>query len=287
MKLSPTLLAAGLLAATAHAIGPSSPAQPPRLKGKPTKMDAWRWPNPFTSAAYTSKKFVPSCTTAATFSAREFLLDDLSEEPPLGLLPYREALKQVFSTREYPGSWDGIDPHGYDRNLLMMEYKDVPLKVREWIEEQERSDGKGKGLFAVYEKHKDGDEEGVKGTVKVPALEESGEEWRKGDEGRVVVFAPGAVYEVAPLWVAAGSDCEDALLDLEKYSGELADGGVVAYPVNRTKPNRWLDKREMEFKVQAEVLKANEEADTEKIEKAEETKAEKAEETKSLEKDEL
>jgi len=83
---------------------------------------------------------------------KEYLLDDVSEEAPFGLAAFQTALKEVFSVREYPGSWDGIDPYGYDRNLLQMEYADLPVKVREWIEEQERSDGPGKGLFAVFKK---------------------------------------------------------------------------------------------------------------------------------------
>ncbi|KAJ4294694.1 hypothetical protein N0V88_004924 [Collariella sp. IMI 366227] len=158
MKFSPVLLAAGLLATTASAVGPSAPEQPPRLKGKPTKMDAWRWPNPFASSSYTSKKFTPSCSTTAAFPAREFLLA---------------------------------------------------------------------GTASIH---------------------------------------------------------TDALADLGKYSGELADGGVVAYPVHRTKANRWVDKRDIEFKIQAEVLNANEEA---AADEAEDDTAEKAEETKSVGKDEL
>ncbi|KAK4232719.1 Glucarate dehydratase [Achaetomium macrosporum] len=298
MKLE-TLFTAAWLASTATAIGPASPKSPPRLKGYPAKMDNWRWPNLFASPQH--KKFDAACDVERTFQAREFLLDDLAEDPPTGLLPYRDALKNVFSTRDYPGSWDGIDPHGYDRNLLVMGYADVPLRVREWIEHQERSDGPGKGLFAVYQMPMSGTR--VLNTIKVPAETPVSEEWRARDERRVAIFAPGAVHEVLPLWVAEGSGCEEALLDLSKYSAKLVDGGVVAYPVHHSLPKRSQNKRDMEFTVKAQVLKlkegenaedveeaAQKTEETEKVERAEEAgkpSYERAEETKSADRDEL
>jgi hypothetical protein len=214
MKLE-TIFAAAWLACTATAIGPASPEKPPRLQGHPTKMDNWRWPNPFASSSSSSSgqnknKFDAACEVERTFAAQEFLLDDLAENPPTGLLPYRDALRDVFSAREYPGSWDGVDPHGYDRNLLAMGYADVPRKVREWIEDQERRDGPGKGLFAVYNVPMSGTR--VLETIKVPAETPVSEEWRARDEGRIAIFAPGALYEVLPLWVAEGSGCEGTIV---------------------------------------------------------------------------
>ena len=203
MKLE-TLLTAAWLASTATAIGPATPEQPPRLHGRAEKLSAWRWPNPFASPKH--KKFTPSCSVDRTFQAREYLLDDLADKGPGGLLAYRDALKSVFSAREYPGSWDGVDPHGYDRNLLTMPYDEMPLKVREWIEEQERSEGAGKGLFAVYAVPLSGTR--VMNTITVPKEAPVSEEWRARDERRIAIFAPGAVYEVLPLWVAEGSGCE-------------------------------------------------------------------------------
>ncbi|KAK4119238.1 hypothetical protein N657DRAFT_650338 [Parathielavia appendiculata] len=284
------LFTAAWLAATATAIGPASPDKPPRLQGKPEKMASWRWPNPFASPRYA--KYTPACEAERTFTAREHLLDDLSEPGPNGLLAYRDALRSVFSAREYPGSWDGIDPHGYDRKLLIMDYDAMPLKVREWIEEQERSDGPGRGLFAIYGRPAPGTR--VMNTIKVPEEVPVSEEWRGKDDRRVVLFAPGAIYEMLPLWVAEGSDCEESLLDLSKYSAKLADGRVVAYPVQHTSPK--LNDREIEFQIKAQVLKLKEgevEEDVleiaqgpEAAEKGEETeaaKSEKAGETKSVE----
>ncbi|KAK3332618.1 hypothetical protein B0T19DRAFT_416114 [Cercophora scortea] len=207
------LFTTAIFATSASAIGPASPGAAPqaaRPAGKPGPTENWKWAStsPFKSAALKTK-FAPwTCAAEQTFRAREFLLDDLSELPPLGIKPFREALKLVFADRQYPGSWDGIDPHGYDRDLLVMEYAQVPRRVRAWIEEQERSEGKGKGLFAVYEKPV-GEAE-PRSTVAFGKKNE--DEDPKADEGRVVIFAPGALWEVLPLWVAEESACPGKFL---------------------------------------------------------------------------
>ncbi|GAB1316468.1 hypothetical protein MFIFM68171_06678 [Madurella fahalii] len=273
------LLTFALLTGAATAIGPSSPKSPPRLRGKREKMENWKWSNPFESPLH--KKFDAACEVERLFKAEEYLLDDLSESGPGGLLAYRDALKQVFAMREYPGSWDGIDPHGYDRNLLMMGYDEMPLKVREWIEEQERTDGPGKGLFAVYNRPMTGTR--ALHTIKIPAETPVSEEWRAKDDRRVALFAPGALYEVLPLWVAEGSGCEDSLLDTSKYSAKLADGGVVAYPINWTWAKRGQGKRDIEFRVKAQVLKLKpgENAVEDAEEVVEKTEAEKVDKTET------
>lgn len=88
----------------------------------------------------------------------------------------------------------------------MMEYSEVPIPVREWIEDHERTDGEGKGLFAVYEKPVDADDK-IRNVVKfaskgmTPGL-------RPLDKKKIVLFAPGAVYDILPLWVADESSCK-------------------------------------------------------------------------------
>ncbi|KAK4139264.1 uncharacterized protein C8A04DRAFT_40860 [Dichotomopilus funicola] len=251
MKLD-ALVAATFLATTAQAVGPNGPGEQ-RLTGEPEKLANWRWPNPFTSDAH--KQFTPSCEATAKFDAEQYILEDLSEQEPIGLLAFRDALKEVFSTREYPGSWEGIDPHGYDRVLLQMAYDEIPLAVREWHEHQERTDGEGKGLFALYPRPAPGTR--VMHTITIPKEVPVPEEWRERDNTRVLLFSPGAVYETLPLWVAEGSDCEATLRDLSLYTGELSDGGVVAYPVTHTTPNRKQKRRDIEIEIKAQVLKKN------------------------------
>jgi len=214
-------------------------------------MRDFKWTNPFEHKDI--DHFRPLCGAERTFHAREYLLDDISEEAPRGLAAYQTALKAVFNSRQYPGSWDGIDPHGYDRNLLQMEYTDVPVKVREWIEEQERSNGEGKGLFAVFKKPPAGAHAVT--TVKVPEVS-TPPELRADDKEKTVLFAPGAIYSTVPLWVADDSECQDLLSDIKKYSPKLTDGGVVGYPIRKTRAKRWVNKRDAEFTVKAEVVKS-------------------------------
>ena len=226
------------LATLASAVGPAIPENAERLPGKPDLMPNWRWLNPFSnpnntritissaSEASAPTRFLPVCSSERTFQATEYLLDDLQELPPHGLIPWVEALRKVFTNRPYPGSWDGVDPHGYDRNMLMMEYSEVPEGVKRWIEGQEWADSdsakdvakkdktSGKGLFAVLAKANVDIGEKIVATAtelkeeSKPQTKEEWEEWRNGDKNRVVIFAPGAIYENAPLWVAEGSDCE-------------------------------------------------------------------------------
>lgn len=178
---------------------------PPKVA--PERLDNFTWTNPFVNKQI--DQFDAACENTRTFSASEFQLHDLSTPEPAGLEPYSEALKGIFGGRPYPGGWNGIDAHGYERNLLKMEYKDVPLKVKQWIEDQEKTEGPGKGLFAVFDKPDKG--EVVKRTADL------GKDPRLVDEKRNVVFAPGAIYETLPLWVAEDSGCE-GLLKRVKYN---------------------------------------------------------------------
>ncbi|ROV93997.1 hypothetical protein VSDG_06262 [Cytospora chrysosperma] len=163
-------------------------------------------------------EFDSACAGQRTFAASEFQIHDLHAPEPKGLWPYGNALKLLFGGRPYPGDWDGMDPHGYERNLLKMDYTDVPVKVREWIEKQEKTDGPGKGLFGIYDIPEEG--ERVTGTAQVDDVQQLDQ------IERVAIFAPGALYETLPLWVAEASDCEDILANMDKYSPKLVDGGV-------------------------------------------------------------
>ncbi|OAA53615.1 hypothetical protein SPI_09322 [Niveomyces insectorum RCEF 264] len=234
--------------------------QPP--KAVTTRADDFPWTNPF------GKYHAPlaaTCTAQRTFRANEFLLHDLFEAEPKGLWPYADALKGVFSGRPYPGGWDGLDPHMYDRPLLSMAYADVPVAVREWIEEQERAvDGEGgddggdktksgKNLFAVFERAHDGTTK-VPKTVRPQATLEKARMFRPLDKKRIVVFAPGALYRILPLWVAEDSACKDQLLDLANYSPTPKDGAVVAWTTLHTATDRHKDDRGMTFTIKAQVL---------------------------------
>lgn len=110
MKLNTVALAASCILTVSAKTGPAQPGVHSRLNGTPTKMEDFKWSDPFNSRRM--KKFAPACDAEQTFKAREYLLDDLTAKPPKGISPWADALKKIFSGREYPGSWDGIDPHG-------------------------------------------------------------------------------------------------------------------------------------------------------------------------------
>ncbi|KFA60737.1 hypothetical protein S40285_04716 [Stachybotrys chlorohalonatus IBT 40285] len=241
MKVASLPVAALLLAGSANALFGKKP--PP--KPKTEVVSGFKWNNPF--EADTISDYEADCGATSTFNAYEYTLHDLMAKFPEGLGAWAPGLKSLFSQREYPGSWGGWDRHLHDRSILLMEYKNVPSEVRNWIEEQDRTDGPGKGLFGVFKKPTE-EEEKIKETV---TFSEEGENKRGKDEDMVVIFAPGALYEVLPLWTAGDSPCKDDLLDLSKYKPTPEAGAVVAWPENQ-KPTQ----KKMEFVVKAQVLKA-------------------------------
>ncbi|EQB58135.1 hypothetical protein CGLO_01656 [Colletotrichum gloeosporioides Cg-14] len=251
MKFQSLPLAATLLAGTASAfqLGGKEMPQP-----ETTMADNFPWRDPFT--AKTTDSYDHTCEASKTFAATQYTLHDLFEKPPVGLFPWGDGLKLFFSGREYPGGWAGLDRHMYDRNLLMMDYSDLPLRVREWIEEQERTeDSNGKGLFAVFDKPTT-EEEKIKDRVTVSKSPTDVD--RDLDQKRVAIFAPGALYHILPLFVADGSDCQATLADLSNYSATPKDAVVVSWPISHTRPNTAQKKRDIEFTVKAQVLKLKE-----------------------------
>ncbi|ENH62747.1 hypothetical protein FOQG_06725 [Fusarium oxysporum f. sp. raphani 54005] len=224
-----------VLAGLAHAIGMAPPPPVELVQG-------FDWKDPFALDAMAS--FRPTCEAKAQFEALEYTLKDLMEPPPKGLKPWSKGLKAVFADKEYPGGWLGLDPHLNGRSLLLMNYDQMPLLVRRWIEQQERTDGKGKALFAVLEKPKN-DEDEIEKVVQFPEADKID---RDNDKDKVAIFAPGALYGILPLWTAGTSKCEDQFVDLSKYKPRPSDGGVVGW-VMHTEPQNY--KTKLDIKVQA------------------------------------
>lgn len=189
------VLTSTVLAGLAHAIGMAPPPPVELVQG-------FDWRDPFALDAMAS--FRPTCEARSQFEALEYTLKDLMEPPPKGLKPWSKGLKAVFADKEYPGGWLGLDPHLDGRSLLLMNYDQIPLMVRRWIEQQERTDGKGKALFAVLEKPKT-DEDEIEQVVQFPEADKID---RDNDKDKVVIFAPGALYGILPLWTAETSKCE-------------------------------------------------------------------------------
>ncbi|KAI1495533.1 hypothetical protein F5X99DRAFT_422846 [Biscogniauxia marginata] len=218
------------------------------------------WINPFNRSEIS--QFTSACKVQKNFTANEFLLDDLPDQPPKGLWPYCEAMKKLFDGRQYSGSWDGYEPIGIDRKILEMNYTDLPIRVREWVEELGRRETQDASLpiVAVFKRSQQIHPEAVwkkeTTTVKPQSscdLSEIGRDTL--DNMKVITFAPGAIYPVLPLWVAEGSSCESTLLDTTRYSHELMDGGVIAWITKHTIARRAKGKRDVVFTIEAQVLK--------------------------------
>lgn len=216
---SSSLLSLAVIISPVFAGGPPLPGSgadrvPPKVD--PTKLENFAWANPF-SPASKLRQFDATCDSTRTFSAAEFQLHDLRQPEPTGLKPYNEALKGLFYGREYPGGWEGMDNHGYERNMLKMEYTEVPAKVREWIQEQESAQGPGKGLYAILDKP----------AKRAEDDDDDDDEDEAESQGKVVIFAPGAIYENLPLWVAEDSGCEGASTLTEEFNHSLREGKLT------------------------------------------------------------
>lgn len=160
-------------------------------------VDSFKWQDPFDSHA-TPPGFRTTCETTATFPATQHVLTDLHKPLPLGLQPWADAIRFFFGGRPFPGAWEGIDAQGVDREIIKMEYTDVPGAVKDWIEEQKKKPEGNRFVFAVYDKP---NAEGEK--ISRQAQRDEGT-----DENKILLFAAGAIYEILPLWVAAASACE-------------------------------------------------------------------------------
>lgn len=161
------------------------------------------------------------CKADKTFHAKMYRLSDLSDNPPTGLAPWRSGIEDFLSHKPYPGSWDGVDHKGEDREIVVMEYVDVPEAVRTWIEEQQRKTNDTQELkwfYGVFTKPKDENDNIYHTAPPRPTQPAAGEETYQApaipDKDKIVVFPGAAVYENAPLWVAAGSNCESKLSSL-------------------------------------------------------------------------
>jgi hypothetical protein len=166
-----TLLATSVLASTdstsssssaaeAAPSGPAAASAPPTED--PTPVGAlWTaaW-NDSTLAPYTK-----SCATRTTYRGQIYKLANLYPD----LETFAPQLKVFYNKQLYPGSWEGIDRHGNERELIKMDMTDLPWKVREWIKKESTQ--------RHYSVHDD-----------------------------IVFFAPGAIYPILPLWAEDSED---------------------------------------------------------------------------------
>ncbi|KAK3334136.1 hypothetical protein B0T19DRAFT_369958 [Cercophora scortea] len=223
-------------------------------------VDNFKWSRPFPDDGTDPGGFHVNCRAGGTFHAKMYKLIDLPHQPPSGLAPWHDAFEDFLGAREYAGSWDGVDHKGQDREIVVMDYVDVPIPVRNWIEEQQRDPSPTndkKWLYGVFEKPKEAGDKIVR-NVRPQPTNEAGELMGNAedyptvpDKDKIVMFPAGAVYEIAPLWVAKGSKCERELNNLAKYKHEAVDHSVLAWVMDHTKPNRDIGQRGITFRIEA------------------------------------
>jgi hypothetical protein len=166
-------------------------------------VDSFHWSQPFPDDASEIGGFNVTCKAKRKFKAMLYKFKDMDAPPPAGLAPWKEYLLPFYESRPYPGSWDGIDHGGEERELVMMEFKDVPRPVKLWLDKQVWARGPSAPAlqFIVEEKH-----HLENPRAKADAVGDYTHD-HEHDDHRVMFFPAGAIYEILPLWVAEGSDC--------------------------------------------------------------------------------
>jgi len=183
-------------------------------------MRHYKYSGPFGDDLGPPEGFVSVCEAEATFRAKQYSKEDVRTNSPYGLSQWAPAIDTFLRGRLYAGHWKGLDDHGEEndhrREYLIMEYADVPQPVRRWIEDHQRrgTDAHKNWMFAVLEKPKGGDR--ISTTLAPnPTPAERGEGATTGAAGatvraedKILFFAAGSLYEILPLWVAEGAECE-------------------------------------------------------------------------------
>jgi len=208
-------------------------------------VPTFKWSRPFPDDGSDPGGFHVHCRHSKTFSAKMYKLRDLAEPPPTGLAPWKIGIEDFLRKRDYVGSWDGVDHKDLDREIVVMDWLDVPFEVRAWVEEQQRDTSEAndkKWLFGVFRKPQSEGEKVLRtvqlsktsgtgaGTAATTATQQQqegsgvtkeGGDDDKDDSGpevadkdKIVVFPAGAIYEILPLWVANGSGCERKVFPL-------------------------------------------------------------------------
>lgn len=177
-------------------------------------VSGWRWEKPWPHDDSPLMQFDELCRASATFPARQYKLSDLDADP--AARAYAPAVRDLATGRVYPGSWDGVNVKGPRRDVLLVDWARVPRLARGWIRAQlETEDGRSRHFFRVVEKQAEkmpGLGGGGSGVVVEGVVDSSQSLEGSRDEHKVLITAPGELYQFLPLWVAEGSKCEGEIL---------------------------------------------------------------------------
>ncbi|CAK7217856.1 hypothetical protein SCUCBS95973_003288 [Sporothrix curviconia] len=231
----------------------------------------WNWHRPFPDHGEPPMGFETKCNVVKKFHARNYRLGDLrTGDTSHPVYPFAAAIEKYIAGRTYPGSWDGVDHGGMQRDILMMDWRELPGYVRKWIEDEEmkrpdREDGRTWRFMVFQKKPKKEVLAATEPPTPLRAVPTDGAEvstWTLpdvADRDKVVFFAPGQLYPILPLFNAkGGGKCEDSFSDLRRYVPAAKDDSVVAWPFEHSKPDREHGKVDIYFKIRTEHVMESE-----------------------------
>jgi hypothetical protein len=186
----------------------------------PHVAETFNWWYPYHTDGEIPNGFNVTCEAIRVYRAKQYHVKELKDST------WAPALNELLGRHEYLGSWSGMDRGGDERDFIIMEYKDVPKAVKEWVREQHqkemRDETRKDWLFGIFEKPEpasDGkpakppkwvdEKDATKadttgdGFVKLP-----------DDKNKVLMFAPAAIHDILPLWGADGTSCRGRNLDM-------------------------------------------------------------------------
>ncbi|CAK7215538.1 hypothetical protein SBRCBS47491_002515 [Sporothrix bragantina] len=231
----------------------------------------WNWHRPFPDHGEPPMGFETKCNVVKKFHARNYRLGDLrTGNPDHAVYPFAAGIEKYIAGRMYPGSWDGVDHGGMQRDILMMDWRELPVYVRQWIENEEmkrpdREDGRTWRFMVFQKKLKKEVATATEPPTPLRAVPTEGAEvstWKLpevADRDKVVFFAPGQLYPILPLFNAkGGGKCEDSFSDLSRYVPAAKDDSVVAWPFEHSKPDLEHGKVDIYFKIRTEHVMESE-----------------------------
>ena len=178
-------------------------------------VESFNWHRPFPDDGTPPMGFETICNVVSTMHAKQYKYREFNEH----LKPYAQVLHDFYQRRHYQGHWDGVNEGGDNRDIIMMDWKEVPKLVRGWIEEQQLNgkDQTNRWTWLVLPKVKN-DNDVITTTVGAaplatgsPAEEPTGKREilpKLKDKEKVLFFQAGSSYDILPLFVAHQGKCE-------------------------------------------------------------------------------
>lgn len=218
-------------------------------------VEDFPWTGPFPSDMSELIGFDVLCHAKSKFKGQQYKFADLHRPLPDGLGPWGDAIERLGRSRAYPGSWDGTNLKGQDRDIIMMEYSDIPNAVREWIEAELRSEvGSHKRFMGIFPKPQKGNTGAPSSAVEQPDTQDV---LSLPARDKVLLIAPGEIYHFLPLWVADGHKCEADYKDLTQYQPVAKEECIIAWPIEHPHgmPDELRPKRDIEFTIMAQKVR--------------------------------